>query len=296
MDQSSGKGVRGGWGKGGYSPINVKANSPLDTTKLSRSLVHAESTQKFQMRNIKKTVRSGKSAAQLAKARLDSSRWSGLRGTTILNQMVKKAIMRKFETKMHLIAYQNINLYHDSGTVAGGTAVAVDANLLRTNVGTTQFTRIGDKVRSMSLEFRLWLSNKLDRPNVMYRVLVLSADNEDIPSGTQVTDLFFPHSTGNKMVGQINTDKFRVHKDLIVQPFAGDYSLELNATNKEHSRLVKFNVSTNKDLVYKTDGSTVPSGRNNYALFVFPYDAWGTLNTDNIASFAVTITHRFKDV
>lgn len=254
--------------------------------------------------NLKKSGRgasgtAGRIAAAVARNR--ARRFDLTRGATLLNQVVKKHLMKKFETKYKFFSYENMNLYHNCTRVSNSPDVPIERGMLTTTVGTTQFDRIGDEIHSLKLEFKLWLSNKLDRPNVMYRILVVSADDSDIPGApTATTGLWYSTSLGgspgNRMIGKVNDDVFRVHKDILVQPYSGDYSSETGATLKEHSRLIQFTVTTNKRIKYKVDTGTVPQGPNNYALYVIPYDSYGTVQTDNIASLAYSIRHYYKDV
>lgn len=246
----------------------------------------------------KRARRSSGTAGRVAAAvaRNKAARFDYVRGTTLVNQAVKKYILNKFEQKMSVRGIQNNQLWHNGGATGN---VAITTNLLQTTVGTSQFHRIGDKIYSQGLDFRLWLSNKLDRPNVMYRIIVVSAEASDLPSATNISDLFFAVESGSNfscMTAFVNVDKYRVHKDMVIQPFGGDYSLEDVATLREHSRFVSFTVNTNKNISYKLDNGIVPVGANSYALFVFAYDAYGTTTVDDIATVAWMAKHRFKDV
>lgn len=216
--------------------------------------------------------------------------------TFTLNNAVRKYIMKKYETKIYLLHDINQQLYHR--TDGSTNYVPLISNLLQTSQGTTQYTRVGDKIRSMDVDVKLWLSNKLDRPNVMYRIICVSAESADLPAATSIVDLFYPTGAGTPpfTVAKINVDKYRVHHDHTIQPFGGDYSIEASSAQKEHSRLYNFRVVTNKDIVYKADNGTVPSGNNFYSVFVLVYDAYGSLATDNIASCAYCFAHRFKDM
>lgn len=213
---------------------------------------------------------------------------------------VKKQVMKSHEQKMCFINDQNIQIYHNGTRRNTGGYYLAHANLLSTIVGTSQYTRIGDRIFSQKVSMKLWLSNKGDRPNVMYRIVVIAGESEDMPAGgdvggTALTGIEYTSSGGNTMLVRWNKDKFKLIRDMYVQPFGGDYSLEPSSSAKEHSRLIEFDIPINKYITYKTDNGTVPENANCYGFFVTAYDAYGTVITDNIASFAWAATHFFKD-
>lgn len=208
-------------------------------------------------------------------------------------RMVRGAVLRNTETKFAVTSHENRQLYHNIGEGASGGFTWLN-NLLVTSVGTTQTSRIGDAVYGRYLKMKLWISNKLDRPNVMYRIAILSVPPDQLtsnPSG------LFRGEHGNKMIDSFNTDRYKVIWHKLIQPKAGDYSLETGATNKERSLYVPITISLkNREIRYSTDSGTVPSlQRNCLSLCLIAYDAFATLTTDNIASFSVLSKFYFKD-
>lgn len=213
-----------------------------------------------------------------------------------LNNAVKRIIGRYVETKSTIIQAEDVQLWHSCGITTLVPWSQTVNNLLATSQGTNQTTRVGDKIQSRYLHFRLWLSNKLDRPNVMYRILVVSGENNDFVFGTNIART---GASSNIMLADVDTDKYRVHYDKILQPVVG-YKASVSGGNiwadKEESRFHEFRVNTSKMITYKTDNGTVPNGANTYVLYVIPYDAKGTQETDNIASYAYQIVHYFRDM
>lgn len=208
-------------------------------------------------------------------------------------RMVRGAVLRNTETKFAVTSHENRQLYHNIGEGASGGFTWLN-NLLVTSVGTTQTSRIGDAVYGRYLKMKLWISNKLDRPNVMYRIAILSVPPDQLtsnPSG------LFRGEHGNKMIDSFNTDRYKVIWHKLIQPKAGDYSLETGATNKERSLYVPITIPLkNREIRYSTDSGTVPAvQRNCLSLCLIAYDAFATLTTDNIASFSVLSKFYFKD-
>lgn len=242
-------------------------------------------------------------AARQARFDINRNWYLNVPKRSVVRQAAKLAAIRvraKNEQKMTNFSNQNVQLYHDASISALGGVRLVLNNMLATTQGVTQYNRVGDAIYSQKINVKLWLSNKLDRPNVMYRIIVLAGELADMPDGNGVTgvplsDPFYNSGAINTMTGYLNRDKFKVIRDQYVQPFGGDYSLEASSTQREHSRLVEFSIPINKMIRYKTDNGTVPEGANCYGLCVIAYDSYGSLLTDNIASFAYSVQHVYKD-
>lgn len=238
------------------------------------------------------------------KAKFDINRnWYMKVTKPVVTQAAKLAAIRvraKNEQKMTNFSNQNVQLYHDGSLSSLGGVRLVLNNMLATTQGVTQYNRVGDAIYSQKVNVKLWLSNKLDRPNVMYRIIVLAGELADMPdgngpTGVALSDIFYNAGAITTMTGYLNRDKFKVIRDQYVQPFGGDYSLEASSDKKEHSRMFEFSIPVNKVIRYKTDNGTVPEGANCYGLAICAYDAYGSLLTDNIASFAYSVQHLYKD-
>lgn len=227
----------------------------------------------------------------------------------VFTKRVKRVIMRTAERKQYEASQENIQLYHNVGpSVAYPSATnpyAIYMNPLGLQQGAVSGTRIGDKVQSTGLKLKLWISNKLDRPNVMYRILVLSHTDNAMSSGGAyanfigVNQQIFTNATkANAMLGIVNTDNFTTILDRIVQPINQS---GIPATQKEHSHMFQFWLPTKRTITYRdaTDDTSVTrpkNARDNWAIYVIPYDAFGTLVTDNIATVAYAWRHYFRDV
>lgn len=209
----------------------------------------------------------------------------------LMLRMARSAVLRTCETKYISSGVENNQLFHNGG--AGPTYVWF-TNMLATAQGSQQFNRVGDEVWPKGLSVRLWLSNKLDRPNVMYRIMVISVPPDQLtatnPSG------LFAGAIGNKMLDYVNTDRYTVKYSKLIQPFSGDYSLETGAANKEHSKMVKFYLPLKGKLAYTVDNGALPRYQKHIlSLVVIAYDAYGSIATDNIASFSYLARFYFKD-
>lgn len=202
-----------------------------------------------------------------------------------VKQIVKKVMRGEMETKTIINANENRQLYHNKPDYLTNL-LASHQGVRDPNAGTGQDARIGDEVLLRNLNVRLWLSNKLDRPNVMYKCYLFWHE-----AGVTPTDATVFFTQFNKMLDRVNSEKISI----IDQKTIFSKEMYLNGTEKfEHSQLCTLNGNwKGKKLKYDEGGSS-PTGKN-IALCVVCYDAYGTLQTDNIASYAYNIAFRFQD-
>jgi len=215
-----------------------------------------------------------------------------------LAQQVRKEVLKTnyslSETKFHPLGIENQQLLHNSGWNLGGPVCF--PNLLRTSPGTGQQARIGDSVYGMYLKLRLWLSNKADRTNVMYRVMVISTPPNEVNFATPA---IWRNFTGNKMLDFVNSDIYSVVYDTIIDVEAGDTSQESGATLREISTYHDFKIPLNRKISYQTDTGSTPVPklqRDCLSLCIIPYDAFGTLPTDIVGSYAMGGIFCYKDM
>ena len=247
---------------------------------------------------------------------------------TALKSYVKSTVLRTLETKSVLLTNSNVSLKNSALTPVFSNLLKVDQG------GASASQRIGDKIHGVSLNLRLMVRNGTRFPNVMYRILLLSGAEPDlnVASPPEVFDASVPSSwdgssavpalpDNQKMLALINSDRYRVHLDKMIQPFGGDYSSErvqASASDaiadikegiesavegvegfhfryrNEHSRYYNFNVSINKGISYQT--ASIPEGRNFYKLFVIACDSAGDLVADTeVARVDAHSRFTFKD-
>lgn len=209
-----------------------------------------------------------------------------------LIKLIKRVAIKTSETKFGSQQIENSQLYHNGGVA--GTWMQLN-NLLASAQSANQQSRIGDKVFGKGLSIHLWLSNKLDRPNVMYRVILYTCPYDQYTSASPSN--FWQGLHANKMIDYVNTDKYKIIKSKLIKPLPGDFSLEASASNKEHSTELKWYIPLkNKPITYSADAGAVPNNQNAiYNIGVIAYDAYGSLPTDNIASFSIVYKFYFKD-
>lgn len=193
---------------------------------------------------------------------------------------------KQSETKVSCFTQENNQLYHSQPFL--------HHNMLYTTHGVDSgdkpgiwTNRIGDEIYLQSLNVRLHLFNKQDRPNVHYRFLMFWYEAGVVPTINDVLD-----AQGNLMITKPNRETVSIITDRIIPAvYPGPHG-------SEFSRIVKINKRyKNKKIVYNDSqnvNSTVPKMKD-VGWMLLAYDAYGTLTTDNIASFAVQYDVKFKE-
>jgi len=207
---------------------------------------------------------------------------------------------------MYDIGFENEQLYHNCGTfqiLFPGYVRAIPQWFNPWSVilkGTNRMDRIGDQIQPVGMSLKLWLANKWDRPQGMFRVIVAV-----LPKivGVDVTIPRFnpfqiPNSgiVGNYMVMPADKDKgVKFLYDRIIRIQDRLPAVNINGT-KENTHFLKLWIKRKKSrkIVYDT---TAPEIVNKpLAIYVIPYEQYSTLNTDNIASCAGFMRMYYKDI
>jgi len=218
--------------------------------------------------------------------------------------------MKQAETKNLTIGTENTQLYHDVGNFAGPSTTQ-GACLFDpwsfVSKGTLRKERIGNKVTPRGLSIRFWLANKLDRPNLMYRILVVILPRtcgNTVPAYNTI-DLFKSVDVGtnnNTVISQVNGEYvLKVLYDKIVRAQSGVSGLlgsGLNSDIRKECHFVKklwIKAGKGQRTINYLDGGNIHN--NNYlAVYVIPYDSYGTLQTDNVASMSYYADLYWKDI
>lgn len=196
----------------------------------------------------------------------------------------------EIEDKEVVAIVENIQLFHNLPQITSallGTGInqgVKDGGQAQAPTG----TRIGDQISLKNVNIRFWLSNKLDRPNVMYKGVLFWYESS--LTGSLTNALIYKSQT-NKILDRYNDKQIKVVDTFLVKPQA----MFLNGTEKfEHSYLATLNKSyKNKKIQFDNNGSKTKGWDLAFALVC--YDAYGTLQTDNIASFAYNLQMVYQD-
>lgn len=238
----------------------------------------------------------------------------GRKGRQTFQSRVKRVLMKTAETKKYQFADENVQLFHNAGAAAAAAtpSLAQPFNIWAgINKGTNSYNRVGDRIIPRGMKLSIWLANKDDRPNIMYRIIIAKVPKAINGVATQQNnvdpfDQIQLGNTGNRML--LNLDRDRGIKALHdkVYTINSGYNASNVGTNlapspnnirREAHLYKKFWIKSkrSKPIVYDSTGSN-QIVNNPLMVWVIAYDSYGTLLTDNIASLSYYGIIYFKDV
>lgn len=208
--------------------------------------------------------------------------------------------MKKTETKYFDAGNENVQMYHNTG-LAGGAYCATPIwdpwNVIQK--GTNRHNRIGDEIIPRGFKLRLWLSNKDDRTNVLWRIvccIIPRAYNGAIVTNGSIDPAPAMNlgACGNYLCLPWDTEKgIKVLYDKVI-PISGQWQTNSAGAAKENSKLVRLFIKRKKSRNIKYAITNLPVN-NIFAVYIIPYDAWATLTTDRLGTVAYNYRLYFKD-
>lgn len=208
-----------------------------------------------------------------------------------VRKIAEQVVDAEIEDKSIVAITENLQLYHNKPLYQGKFLQAIapgykDGTQAPINGNPNLEVRDGSDISLKNINIRFWLSNKLDRPNVMYKGVLYWHR-----TGISPTDSIVYKTQTNKMLDRYNTNDIQVIDSFIVKS-TNNYAVDAN--NHEHSYLATLNKSyKNKKIKYDELTGLPKMKELGFALVC--YDAYGTLQTDNIASFAYSVKVTFQD-
>lgn len=227
---------------------------------------------------------------------------------------MNQILNRRTETKYFDIGVENQQLYHNTGFGVGVPPFPIASINAFFNpwaliqLGTARENRVGDKITPRGMKLNLWLAPKDDRPNIMMRIIVCSLPKvfNAAVVGTQFNPFQLPNSgiMGNTMLYPLDKDKgVKAFYDRVITLNVGfsassaGTSVAPSANNIRREPHVYKSLwikrKRARDIVFDTTSSTIVN--KPLAVYVIPYDSFGTLTTDNIASVAGFMRMYYKD-
>lgn len=214
-----------------------------------------------------------------------------------LEQKIKAITLKQCETKLSPDFEENIQLYHNRTVFNTGHLITKQGVTDPAGFGTTELrNRVGDEIVARGIKYKFWLSNKLDRPNVMYFLYIFSYN----PKVTVSEAVFWRGTDGNggvmnRMIDSPNPERVTILKRIMVNPaYTANFSTV--DVQKEKSCYKEFYLNLkNRKITYDGDNTELPKGKD-IGWAIVAYDAYGTIAPSNlIASMAFSKTLYFKD-
>jgi len=205
----------------------------------------------------------------------------------IVKRIAKEEAMDIPEKKHFLFIDENKQLLHNKPIYIQNFLSCKQGTADPDSTPGTNLVRVGDEFYLHNINIRFWVSNKWDRPNVMYKLFLFWYDSDMTLSDATV---FFTQQ--NKMLDRINSESISLLDQTIVKSTTVFSNGEVG--EKEHSYLATLNKSWKGRRVTYDEGATIPKNRT-LGVAIVCYDAFGTLQTDNIASYAYNAQMTISD-
>lgn len=196
--------------------------------------------------------------------------------------------MKNSETKIKDLNVGKVEMYHNVPQL-----LELNQSGALPSRGTGIADRIGDSVRKVGTRHSMLIGGKADRTNVSYRLTYITYPRD----ATYSYSSFFINKTGNALLDRMNTDLVKIIKTIYIKPqkstlFAGN----LTDQGKREYTIAKKVWLPSKSILKFPDGTTSEASNRKFGVLITAYDAYGTLETDNIAYMEHLITNYFKDI
>lgn len=211
-----------------------------------------------------------------------------------LVSLIKRVALKPVETKHTHNIDENAQLNHNT-PVVNLNHLNTTQSTADNNAGTSNFAcRVGDEVIARGLSYKFWFANKLDRPNVMYKIIIFRYKSGTTPA---VPAPYLLQGSTNYMIRDLDIEQFKILK---VKNFnlqtAAQRILTVGNTivgAEGHRAITVYVPMKNLKMKYENGSSTPRYFDIGYSIVA--YDSYGTATTDTIASFAVNRKFYFKD-
>lgn len=204
------------------------------------------------------------------------------RARTSFATRVRRVISRTAESKVFDRVLAKTELYHNTPSL-----ILLNGTNAFPPQGHTGNTRIGDEIYAKGFKVRFLFGQKGDRPNVSFRIIVGYVNK----SYSYAYANWFRPITGNGLLDPVNPDVIRIVKSYTMRPNQAG----LTATGDDEFTFAhQMYIPLNKKVRFPS--GTQDADSKNLYIFIIPYDAYGTLNTDNIAYYQAASTIHYKDV
>lgn len=238
----------------------------------------------------KKGYSKGKRGSAKGKKNYRSSKLSS--GTvSAVKRLVKAVALKKSEPKNTAYHWGKTELYHNSGSPASGQILPTPIEALHYSLmppqGNGDHQRNGDQIYAKGTSVKMLLGHKADRMNITFRIVAWKGTTDAKPISYNE---LFDHVSSNVLLDCTNSDRGKIIYNKYIKKVI---SSQLSTT-KEFTFVHKFWIPYKKLIKYVYNNATDFSGEKIY-IYVFAYDAYGSLLTDNVAYVQTWLKFYYRD-
>lgn len=201
--------------------------------------------------------------------------------TTTFRNKVKRALLKTVEPKKVSFNHGATALYHNVVSV-----FHLNKSDTMCSQGTGDNQRVGDQINAVGYKLKILFGQKSDRENVTFKMWVVK-----VPKGSAYSYAnWFDPVTNNTHLDDINEDFVKV-----VMKRQFKYNVAIN-DNDEFTFVKQFWIPYKKNIKFGPPNAAVThSDPFDLYMMLAPYDAYGSLLTDNIAYIQFSQALHYKD-
>jgi len=149
--------------------------------------------------------------------------------------------------------------------------------------------RVGDQLNSIGYSVRLLIGQKADRPNVTFKIWFIK-----VPKSTGYSySTWFDPVTNNSLLDDINEDQCKVVKTVTYRPNQASLA---SAGGREYTFVKKLWIPYRKIIKFgPANAAITTSDPHDLVMIATAYDAYGTLQTDNIGYMQIVSSLHYRD-
>lgn len=208
---------------------------------------------------------------------------------------VKRVLLNVSEPKHHDTNWGKVELNHNVHTQVCNSIIGTGE---LPDVGDAYNQRDGDKIFLKGIGLRFLLGQKADRPNVTFRITVVGYNTVQGNPNTYAE--LYDNVTGNGLLDTVRYDKFsKIYVDKKIRiSYANNVtgSVAGETNTGELTKPMKIYIPFNKFLTFSNGSLSSKDLPEIIRVFCLPYDAYGTLLTDNIGYIQLWQRVYYKDV
>lgn len=202
--------------------------------------------------------------------------------TKRIAKIAKRVVMKTAEPKHVSYTFGKAELYHNTFYMG-----KINDAVCMPDPGTQDNNRIGDQINISGFKLRIMLGQKADRPNVTFKIYVVR-----VPKGSSYNySQWFENMTNNVLLDSPNTDFIKVLHSSTWKPHDGSMD---NATDEYVYSRTLWIPYKHKLKFGPANGAETHNDNDIYFMYA-PFDAYGTLITDNIAYIEYVSTMHYRD-
>lgn len=208
-----------------------------------------------------------------------------------ISRIARKVVLSAAEDKEFAVDHTKQELYHNVlGIVA---QINAPASTHMPGQGDGDTNRTGDKIIARGFKVHALFGQKADRQNVTWRVIIVA---QRPGLGILNYSGLFKNMTGNGLLDEINTDRVTVLQQKYMKPLKSSI-VSANAgveNSQEFTFTRKFWIPRKMTYRFELNGGYQHQDKE-IMMYALPYDAYGTLITDNIGYCHVWSKFCYKD-